>query len=570
MGQALSLSFPSVEIAASRPAMLRLRLVCGAFVGALLLTACPPSGIVCRAGTERCGLGCADLAHDKRNCGGCGIACGVGQDCFEVPSTGPDAGVTGECRCQEGTAACGGECVVIQSDARHCGGCGMACASGLVCQAGQCAQSCTLGVTERCGSGCVDTRTDVRNCGGCGVACDTGQSCRAGRCTFDVVAACLSTGQSRGLSSTEAAGALRNLGNAPVALAQAGDTLLALDATDRRLYQAALFSTVPSQVLGQHARFNSTGAAPNHVVVRLPYVFVLNSEAATLQVLKVDAPGGLVLDAGLGGGLALGTVAELAFGANTYPEVLVPIGANDFWVPLYGGQGAQADAGQKLVRVDVTSPEAPRLSTEVPLGGLPLPTFDGGEALPRPYAATARGGVVYVALNNLRPACSPFCDVAGPGALARYVPADAGLSLIALGAECLNPVWVSAEGDWLVVSCAGRAEYDSNFLATATFGAGLALLDGADVVRGRWTLDCQVDAGCVPFTPGRLALKGGKLYVSDQNFGRLAVLDVADGGLSDGGLVVRRGQGGAQPALTVCPPQSGSNVSNVADVLVVP
>lgn len=542
-----------------------LRSACLAALGALVLTACPPTGIVCRAGTERCGLGCADLAHDKRNCGGCGTACGVGQDCFEVPLAGPDAGLTGECRCQDGTTACAGECVVTATDAKHCGGCGMACAAGLVCQAGQCVQSCTLGVTERCGSSCVDVQTDVQHCGSCAVACDTGQSCRGGRCTFDVVAACLSTGQARGLSASYTPGALKDLGNAPVALAAAGDTLLALDATDRRLYQAALAAAAPEQVLAQRARVNATGAAPNHVVVQLPYVFVVNSEAATLQVLKVDAPGGLTLDAGLTGGLALGTVAELPFGANTYPEVLVPGGANDFWVPLYGGQGAQADAGQRLVRVDVSNPEAPVLAGQVALGALPLPTFDGGEALPRPYAAAARGGVVYVALNNLKPTCSPFCDVAGPGALARFVPADGGLTLVSLGAECLNPVWVTAQDGWLWVSCAGRAEYDSNFLATATFGAGVALLDAQDAVRGRWQVDCQVDAGCVPFTPGRMAAAGPRLYVSDQNYGRLAVLEAADGG-----LVVRRGQGAAQAALNACPAQSGSSLSNVADVFVTP
>lgn len=59
-------------------------------VGAVALTGCPDTGIVCRTGTNRCGTGCADYASDRRNCGGCGPACAASQVCV---ATGSDGGV---------------------------------------------------------------------------------------------------------------------------------------------------------------------------------------------------------------------------------------------------------------------------------------------------------------------------------------------------------------------------------------------------------------------------------------------------------------------------------------------
>lgn len=76
---------------------------------------------------------------------------------------------------------CGGEiCVDVNADAAHCGGCGVACGDGEVCDAGSCV-GCPAG-TDVCASGCVDTATDVFNCGSCGAVCAAGQICEAGTC----------------------------------------------------------------------------------------------------------------------------------------------------------------------------------------------------------------------------------------------------------------------------------------------------------------------------------------------------------------------------------------------------
>jgi Stigma-specific protein, Stig1 len=36
--------------------------------------------------------------------------------------------------------------------------------------------------TTKCGGACVDTKVDLANCGGCGVACASGEVCSAGNC----------------------------------------------------------------------------------------------------------------------------------------------------------------------------------------------------------------------------------------------------------------------------------------------------------------------------------------------------------------------------------------------------
>src|SRR5688500_16533470 len=99
-----------------------------AFVVAVsFLTGCPDTGVVCRAGTSRCGNGCADFTSDSRNCGGCGQACAASQVC-----------VNSACACRPGTSECKGLCVVYDSDPKNCGGCGEACDPGQFCNQRTC------------------------------------------------------------------------------------------------------------------------------------------------------------------------------------------------------------------------------------------------------------------------------------------------------------------------------------------------------------------------------------------------------------------------------------------------
>ena len=120
--------------------------------------AAPARQACAAAGLTDCGTGCVDLWSDPFNCGGCGIACesGVceGGTCFAVNV---DIG------CVLPTVDCGFGCVDLWSDPFNCGGCGIACESG-VCEGGTCfAVSVDIGCvlpTVDCGFGCVDLWSD--------------------------------------------------------------------------------------------------------------------------------------------------------------------------------------------------------------------------------------------------------------------------------------------------------------------------------------------------------------------------------------------------------------------------
>jgi hypothetical protein len=83
--------------------------------------------------------------------------------------------------CRPGWVDCSGTCVDTDSDPGHCGGCGLACDPGMVCNEGACASTCSSGL-ENCLGACVDLQTDPRHCGLCGRACADREECRAGSC----------------------------------------------------------------------------------------------------------------------------------------------------------------------------------------------------------------------------------------------------------------------------------------------------------------------------------------------------------------------------------------------------
>jgi len=83
--------------------------------------------------------------------------------------------------CDGGFVRCNGECRNTLVDPANCGGCGTACRTDQVCQAGVCKDVCTPGRTF-CSGKCPDLGTDFFNCGGCGTTCTSTQTCSAGRC----------------------------------------------------------------------------------------------------------------------------------------------------------------------------------------------------------------------------------------------------------------------------------------------------------------------------------------------------------------------------------------------------
>ena len=82
--------------------------------------------------------------------------------------------------CDLGESPCGADCVLLGSDATHCGACDVSCGASEVCSAGTCVARCDPGLTA-CGRDCIDTTTSPTNCGGCGIVCPTG-ICVASEC----------------------------------------------------------------------------------------------------------------------------------------------------------------------------------------------------------------------------------------------------------------------------------------------------------------------------------------------------------------------------------------------------
>lgn len=73
-----------------------------------------------------------------------------------LAGAGAGGGCSGADCCVEGTTYCDGECVDLQTDARHCGMCGNACAQGVVCDTGICIDAPCTGL-------CANPRTFVLN-----------------------------------------------------------------------------------------------------------------------------------------------------------------------------------------------------------------------------------------------------------------------------------------------------------------------------------------------------------------------------------------------------------------------
>lgn len=136
----------------------------------------PSPSNTCAADEMACGSQCIGVLADPMNCGGCGIPCSAGQVCQG-----------GACRCVSGMV-CNGACV--PPDANHCGGCATSCQPGQVCSNNACGATCAE-AEVLCGTGCTVTNgSDAFNCGGCAVVCAPGLTCSHGLCRagFDEVA----------------------------------------------------------------------------------------------------------------------------------------------------------------------------------------------------------------------------------------------------------------------------------------------------------------------------------------------------------------------------------------------
>lgn len=517
---------------------------CGGVVLAVLLclvlAGCPDEGPLCAEGLSACGDECVDLSSSSSQCGACGVACSATQQCVE-----------GACQCRAGAVLCGGECVVTASDPAHCGGCagagGVACGPEQVCERGECKAACTLGSSSLCGRSCVDVRTDAFHCGACGNVCADARSCHGGLCTDDVVAACFNTGQVVGIQAgADVRGPAVRVGTSPVALSLMQDVLLVVDVSSR-LLQARLsdYGELPART--------QTGQVPNQVLVREPFVYVLNSTSNTLQVLRRDGEPAPDPGPRFPTGIPLTNVGSVNFGANTNPYVFTLEGT-DAYVTLLGNLQGDASAGGRVVRVSVADPTTPVITdTYVLPSGDALSPFPGRATLPAPAGITSLQGRVYAALGNLD---ARSYSAGGPGFLARIDPGTRAVELLALGEACLNPYWVLPVGERLLVSCSGAATYDVDFNLTDVRGTGLVLLGADGRVLDSLALGCPEATSCPLPSAGRFALVGPRAYVGDNNAGRVFIIEAV------GDTLVARKE------LAVCPRSSGPSL--VSDVIALP
>lgn len=191
----------------------------------LLAAACgsPVVGAECRPGYEVCEGRCADLLHDRSNCGACGVQCQVGEACLDgvcvesfldggfpdgdvdaARDAGPDAprdadpgdanqgdGAgfpdAGDGSIQDGGDGGPRDATVGDADqgdgSPTDGSMGDGSTSdGSMGDAGPSPCPCDLG--ELCCDGvCVRPDRDPNHCGGCGLTCDPGDVCAGGTCS---------------------------------------------------------------------------------------------------------------------------------------------------------------------------------------------------------------------------------------------------------------------------------------------------------------------------------------------------------------------------------------------------
>lgn len=117
-------------------------------------------------------------------------ACLGANECCAGLACGPVSGAAGTyCRpdptggCGLNQTLCSGRCVVTRTDPANCGGCGIACDVGQVCTGSSCqpASSCPQGLSA-CSGSCVDLKASPAHCGACSAPCAPGRGCVAGSC----------------------------------------------------------------------------------------------------------------------------------------------------------------------------------------------------------------------------------------------------------------------------------------------------------------------------------------------------------------------------------------------------
>lgn len=505
-----------------------------AFALAGALSGCNLRSAVCDAPQISCDEAtCVDPTVDPKHCGGCGITCAAGQICQ-----------SGACQCPAGTTLCGGICVSTQNDPDNCGGCGKACGGGLAsfCQQGECVSECSDPTPDACGGACVDLQRDVRHCGTCGNACPQGESCISGACRSVLFAACFNTGELVGLdengvrSPTSVA-----TGAGPQSIASHGGKLLVADGIDNALYR---YTRAP---LAREEGFDRLGKSVNQVLIEGDRAYTINSADNNVQVIDISRP----LPTG-DQEKTVNTVAQiptvppsLESAENTFPYFGAFAGGK-LYVTLYGNcidAAAGHDAGNRLLEIDVDGEGS--VGRELVFDAADYGRDDGvTENSPRPAGVAAVGSRLFVAIGNLQLNCF---GAAGPGYVAVVETSGEALTLtknIELPGECRNPGAVASHGGRVYVSCGGAYGF------APTVQESLVVIDAETekVINTTTFSRCSPtdpfdgpDA-CRTAVPGRVTVLGDRLYIADNNAGRLLVTDL------DGNKIP-----GTEDGIAICP-----------------
>ena len=143
-----------------------------------------PAG--CPDTLDQCGSQCVDVDHDPGHCGGCFSPCPAGQVC--------QLGVC-DLACGLQQSVCGDRCVDLDVDPLHCGDCDAPCPPGAACEDGACVVECPDGHVL-CDGACAQLASDEASCGACGQACPDGQLCVYAQCVDTTIDHVLISGQS--------------------------------------------------------------------------------------------------------------------------------------------------------------------------------------------------------------------------------------------------------------------------------------------------------------------------------------------------------------------------------------
>ena len=142
-----------------------------------------PCGNMCATDQTCCGGTCTNTTSDMNNCGACGSICDSEESNSCVNGT-CKCGSSNACDVASGAECCTTSCKYVATDVTNCGGCGIACAIGETCQNGSCmcgsGAACT-GTQGCCGSQCVEMNTS-QYCGSCTTSCTSPDTCNGGVC----------------------------------------------------------------------------------------------------------------------------------------------------------------------------------------------------------------------------------------------------------------------------------------------------------------------------------------------------------------------------------------------------